>query len=111
MSTSEVFKQFFAKLAKSLPMDDPIFVAELFSHDLLPGNHYDQVELRSIRAEKAVYFLNHVIKPAIITDVDRLNQLLNIMEDSEYSNVKELAQQIRSKLKEKPINTNTKTES
>jgi len=47
MSTSEVFKQFFAELAKSLPMDDPIFVAELFSHDLLPGNHYDQVESQS----------------------------------------------------------------
>ena len=47
MSTSEVFKQFFAKLVKSLPMDDPIFVAELFSHNLLPGDHYDQVGSQS----------------------------------------------------------------
>ena len=104
MSTSEVFKQFFAKLAKSLPMDDPIFVAELFSHDLLPGDHYDQVESRSTRADKAVYFLNHVIKPTIIIDVGSFNELLNVMEDSEY-NIKELAKQIRSKLKEGPVNS------
>ena len=105
MSTSEVFKQFFAKLAKSLPMDDPIFVAELFSHDLLPGDHYDQVESRSTRADKAVYFLNHVIKPALTSDVGSFNELLNVMEDSDYPNVKELTVQIRSKLQEGPVNT------
>ena len=105
MSTSEVFKQFFAKLAKSLPMDDPIFVAELFSHDLLPGDLYDQVESRSTRADKAVYFLNHVIKPALTSDVGSFNELLNVMEDSEYPNVKELALQIRSKMHEGPVNT------
>ena len=87
-------------------MDDPIFVAELFSHDLLPGDHYDQVESRSTRADKAVYFLNHVIKPAIIIDVGSFKELLNVMEDSEYCNVKELVQQIRSKLNEGPVNTN-----
>ena len=85
-------------------MDDPIFVAELFSHDLLPGDHYDQVESRSTRADKAVYFLNHVIKPTIIIDVGSFNELLNVMEDSEY-NIKELAKQIISKLKEDPVNT------
>ena len=100
MSTSKVFKQFFATLAKSLPMDDPLFVAELFSHDLLPGDHYDQIESRSTRADKAVYFLNHVIKPAMVNDVGSFNELLKVMEDSEYCNVKELAQQIRSELSE-----------
>ena len=105
MSTSEVFKQFFAKLAKSLPMDDPIFVAELFSHDLLPGDHYDQVESQSTRADKAVYFLNHAIKPAMVTDAGSFDELLNVMEDSEFCNVKELAQQIRCKLKEEPVGT------
>ena len=99
MSAGEVFQQFFAKLAKSLPMDDVIFVAELFSRDLLPGNHYDEVESKPTRAHKAVYFLNHVIKPAISIDTRSLNELLNVMEDSEYCNVQELAQQIKSKLK------------
>ena len=103
MSTSEVFKQFFAKLAKSLPMDDPIFVAELFSHDLLPGNHYDQVKSLATRADKATHFLDSVIRPSIVTDDGSFNELLNVMEDSEYCNVKELAQQIRSKLKEQSV--------
>ena len=106
MSTSEVFKQFFAKLAKSLPMDDPIFIAELFTHDLLPGNHYDQVKSLGTQAEKATHFLHSIIRPSIITDVGRFNKLLDIMEDSEYCNVKDLAQQIKSKLEEKPINAN-----
>ena len=105
MSTSEVFKQFFAKLAKSLPMDDPIFIAELFSHDLLPGDHYDQVKSLGTRAEKATHFLHSVIRPSFITEISRFNKLLDIMEDSEYCNVKELAQQIRSKLKGEPVNT------
>ena len=100
MSTIEVFTQFFAKLAKSLPMNDPLFVAELFSHYLLPGDHYDQIESRSTRADKAVYFLNHVIKPAMVNDVGSFNELLKVMEDSEYCNVKELARQIRSELSE-----------
>ena len=95
MSTGDVFKRFFAKLAKLLPMDDVIFVAELFSHDLLPGDHYDQVESRLTRADKTVYFLSHVIKPAITTDAHSFNELLDVMEDSEYSDVKELAKQIR----------------
>ena len=104
MSTGEVFKQFFAKLAKSLPMDDPIFIAELFAHDLLPGDHYDQVESLGTRAKKATHFLHNVIRPSIITDVGRFSKLLDIMEDSEYCNVKELAQQIRSKLEGEPVN-------
>ena len=100
MSTSDVFKQFFAKLVNLLPMDDPLFVAELFSHDLLPGNHYDQVESKSTRANKAVYFLNHVIKPALTTDVGSLDRLLDVMEDTDYYVVKQLAKLIRTKLKE-----------
>ena len=99
MSADKVFQQFFAKLANSLPMDDVLFVAVLFSRDLLPGNHYNEVESKPTRAHKAVYFLSHVIKPAISIDARSFNELLNVMEDSEYCNVKELAQQIKSKLK------------
>jgi len=105
MSTSEVFQQFFATLAKSLPMDDPIFVAELFSHGLLPGNHYDKVKSLTTWAEKAIHFLDSVIRPAITTDDGSFNELLNVMEDSEFPNAKKLSQQIRSKLKEGPVST------
>ena len=100
MSADEVFQEFFAKLANSLPMDDVLFVAVLFSSGLLPGNYYNEVDSQPTRAHKAVYFLNHVIKPPITIGDDRsFNKLLNIMEDSKYWNVKELAQQIKSELK------------
>jgi len=105
MSTSEVFKQFFAELTKTLPMDDPLFTASLYSHDLLPGNHYNELESKPTQADKAVHFLNHVIKPALTTDVRSFNELLDVMEDTDYCNVKKLAQQIKSKLQEGTKNT------
>jgi len=106
MSTSEVFKQFYHKLVVTLPMKDVTFTAQLVSHDLLPGDLNDQVKSLATASDKAAHFLDHVIKPAVTIGVDRsFNELLNVMENSEYCNVKELAQQIRSKLKEGPVNT------
>ena len=106
MSTSEVFKQFYHKLVTTLPMNDVTFTARLVSHDLLPGNLNDQVKSLATASDKAAHFLDCVIKPAVTIGIDRsFDELLNVMEDSEYCNVKELAQQIRSKLKEEPVNT------
>ena len=105
MLTSEVFKQFFATLVNSLPMDDSTFVAELFSHNLLPGNRYAKMNSLATTAEKATHFLHNVIRPAIITNAGSFDELLNVMEDSEFCNVKELAQQIRCKLKEESVGT------
>ena len=108
MSSGEVFKQYYHKLVTTLPMNDVTFTAHLFSHDLLPGNLNDQVKSLATASDKAAHFLDCVIKPAVTIGVDRsFNELLNVMEGSEYSNVKELAQQIRSKLKEGPVNTDS----
>ena len=108
MSSGEVFQQFYHKLVTTLPMNDVTFTARLFSHKLLPGNLKDQVNSLATASDKAAHFLDCVIKPAVAIDVDRsFNELLNVMEGSEYSNVKELAQQIRSKLKEGSINTDS----
>jgi len=48
-----------------------------------------------------------VIKISLITDdaYGSFNELLNVMEDSGFRNAKKLAQQIRSNLKEEPVNT------
>ena len=35
-STSKVFQHFYAKLVKTLPMDDVVFIAELFSANISP---------------------------------------------------------------------------
>ena len=56
-----------------------------------------------------MYFLKYVIEPSLITDDGSFIELLNVMEDSECWNIKKLAQQIRSKLKEGPVNTDNTT--
>ena len=105
MSTSEVFKKFYHKLVVTLPMNDVTFTAQLVSHDLLPGNLSDQVKSLATSSDKAAHFLDCVIKPAVTIGVDRsFNELLTIMEDSDYRTVKDLALQIRSKLKEGLVN-------
>ena len=98
MST-KVFQQFCPKLVKTLPMNDVIFMAELYSRDLLPEDLKEHVESLATSAKKASYFLDHVIKPSItIGDASRFDDLLNVMEDSEYQDVKELAKLIRDNI-------------
>ena len=91
--TTAVFQQFYSKLVEALPMDDPNFTANLYSAGLLPSYLKEYVESRSpaTRTEKATRFLDQVIKPSMAS----FNGLLNVMEDSEYQHVKDLAKQIR----------------
>ena len=105
MSTSKVFQHFYAKLVKTLPMDDAVFIAELFSANLLPDDVKDVVESKPSQASKASYFLDHMIKPSVMTGVGRsFDDLIKVMEDSEYDGVKELAKLIRCRLRKQPAN-------
>ena len=108
MSTSEVFKKFYLKLVKGLPMDDTLFRAELFTNDLLPGDHKERVESLTTKSDKAAYFLDHVIKPSVTSDDhgSSFDKLLNIMEDSDHQGVKELAKQIRTSLRKRSNSDN-----
>ena len=96
--SSKVFQQFYSKLVKTLPMDDPVFTAELFSNDLLPGDLNNQLKLvHRTSAEKAVLFLDSAVKPSVTSDGgSSFDKLLHVMEDSEYQHVKELAEEIRT---------------
>ena len=99
MSANEVFTKFYSQLVKSLPMNDALFRAELFTNSLLPGDHKEHVESLSLptKAEKASYFLDHVIKPSVTgDDGSSFDKLLNVMEDSDHQGVKELAELIRT---------------
>ena len=47
-------------------MDDAVFVAKLFSNDLLPGDLKNQLKLvHRTSADKAVLFLDSVIEPSV----------------------------------------------
>ena len=95
--STDAFQQFYSKLVQSLPMDDAVFIAELVSNNLLPGDLKNQLKLlHRTSADKAVLFLDSVIEPSVTSDGgSSFDTLLNVMEDSEYQHVKELAKQIR----------------
>ena len=89
---ARVFQQFYSKLVETLPMDDAVFVAKLFSNGLLPGDLKNQLKLlHRTSADKAVLFLDSVIEPSVTSDGgSSFDKLLHIMEDSEYQHLKEL---------------------
>ena len=85
-------------------MDDSVFVAKLFSNDLLPGDLKNQLKLvHRTSADKAVLFLDSVIEPSVTSDGgSSFDKLIHVMEDSEYQHVQELAKQISFSQQEGP---------
>ena len=83
-----------------LPMDDVRFITKLYSERLLPSNLLSQVNLaHKTSADKAVLFLDSVIKPSVTIDGgSSFDKLLDVMRDSEYQHVKELAKRIRQEI-------------
>ena len=107
MSTSEVFKKFYVELVTVLPVDDAMFLAKLFSCDLLPGNLMNQIMVKETRPDKAMCFLNGKINCDIsIGDFTSFNKLLDVMEESGNNSLRVLAMKIKNALKgELVINT------
>ena len=104
MSTSEVFKQFYVELVTMLPVDDTIFLAKLFSCDLLPGNLMNEIKAEKTAADKAMCFLSGKISHDISNgDFNSFNKLHNIMEESGQDSLKSLAGKIKSALKAEPV--------
>ena len=106
-SDRDIFKQFYSKLVKTLPMDDKLFTAELFSNDLLPGKLKSQLKSEKTSVHMADLFLDRVIEPSVTSDGgSSFDKLLHVMEDSEYQHVKELAEEIRTSLSRKRSSSN-----
>jgi len=108
MSDTEVFQDYYCKLVETLPMDDAKFIARLYSSRLLPGDLKNQLKLvHRTSADKATLFLDGVIEPSVTSGGgSSFDELLNVMEDSEYENVKELAKLIRTSLRKRSSNEN-----
>ena len=103
----DVFQQFYSKLVDTLPIDDVRFIAQLYSERLLPGNLKSLVKAQKTSADKAALFLDSVIEPSVAIDGgSSFDKLLNVMRDSEYQHVKELAKQIKSNLAKRSDNDN-----
>ena len=97
-----VFQQFYSELVETLPMDDAVFIAKLFSNDLLPGDLKNQLKLlHRTSKDKATLFLDSVIKPSVTSDGgSSFDKLLNVMKDSEYQHAKKLTTWIITILQE-----------
>lgn len=86
-------------LVKCLPMDDTHFISKLLSQQLLPGDTGEKIESKATQTEKALYFLSHVIKPALdIKMIENFQKLLSIMQDCGYYHVQSLSFKIKSEI-------------
>ena len=93
----EAYEKHVEQLINCLPMDDILFTTNLFKCKLLPGDIDNQLKALPTQADKALYILNHVIKPAL--DVDNtliFEGLLSVMEHCGYAHVEKLACEIKS---------------
>jgi len=100
MEANATFKHFYADLVNTLVMDDPVFIAELYSHDLLPDYVKEKAKIQPTQGDKVMCFLDYVIKPSVSTsdDSNKFNELLKVMELSKHDTVKKLAKKIRASL-------------
>ena len=90
-----IYTNYVEKLVMCLPMDDTHFLTKLSRQKLLPGDTESKIKALSTPAERASYFLIHVIKPAL--DIDETSifiKLLSIMDDCDYIHVQKLSSKI-----------------
>ena len=86
-------------LVKCLPMDDAHFISKLSTQQLLPGDTGEKIESKVTQTGKALYFLSHVIKPALdIKKNMNFLKLLSIMQDCGYDHVQSLSLEIKSEI-------------
>ena len=98
-SPERIFARYIEKLVRCLPMDDALFIAKLHSYGLFPGDISYKVNVLLTQAERASYFLNHVIKPALdIGEPSSFHNLLSVMEQCGYTHVEKLAYTIKSQM-------------
>ena len=97
----KAYGRYFDKLVNCLPMQDALFIATLSTRNLLPGNTDNEIKALSTPADKATYFLNTVVKPAlVIDDTSSFDSLLSFMECCGFDHLEKLACTIKSEIDE-----------
>ena len=95
----EVFKVYYPKLVRLLPMNDECFMSDLYGKSLLPGDLKADIESLPTSTKRASKFLDNVIKPSVENnDSRKLHILLNLMKENDDISIKELADKIRISL-------------
>lgn len=107
-STFKVYQKYYVELVRCLPMDDVVFIGELFKNELLPSDLKAKLKSLSTSKEKAAKFLDDVIEPALNAENSNGEMyftLLSVMKESEYDTVKKLAEAIISELDHRSVST------
>lgn len=99
-SMKEVYKEYYPKLVRVLPMNDVLFIAQLCARGLLPGNTKAVIQSRHTSAEKVQCFLDSCIEPAFFDDEsnDVFLDLLKIMENSDHVVLNSVAKEIEKNI-------------
>ena len=99
LSLFEVFKKNYTNLVKLLPMKDDVFVAELYTHDLISFSLKETLRSEPVSTTKATLFLDSAIEPTVsINDSTKLDVLLEIMKGYSDKRVRQLGETISSML-------------
>ena len=95
----EVYRRFYAKLVKSLPMTDAHFRAALVSKQLFCGDLLDQVDAKRTNAEKSEHFLINTIDCSLnVGMTNPFVSLLQVMENFDSPILQSLAKDINADL-------------
>ena len=94
-STERIFRQFYVKLVKSLPLQNAVFVAELFSAHMLSIDLKKRIKAEKTPEDKATCFLDDKIYLDISKgDFRSFDVLLNIMKKKDFRTLNNLAEKI-----------------
>ena len=93
MSARDVVIQFSPQLLEQLPLENDIFFAMAAQEGLFPLDIGDFIAIKSTRAQKVNYFLQHVVEPGA---EEYLPKLLNVMKDSKIAIVVRLADNMQA---------------
>ena len=92
ISAEDAIRRFTVELLKELPLDDPLFFAMVDRAGLFPHDTKKAIKAEKTRTSRVDYFLDHVVEPG--ADY-YLPKLLDVMRESEFANVKKLADDIQ----------------
>ena len=95
----DIIRKYYVDLVKVLPMNDVIFITELYSAGLLPGNLKEKVQSELTTPDKADHFLQHGIK----NNTESFNKLLTVMEHYNNDHLRKLAEILHGKIKSNDI--------
>ena len=78
-------------------MDDENFITQLYANDLLPGDLKNEIKSLTTSVKKAAEFLEHVIRPTVTNNADKMFvTLLTVMRNSSNNDAIQLAENIHS---------------